>query len=126
MTDNRLFIAAYSALPEKVEALVEAGADPAMVAGDGKTAIHFACGSDKYDDETDRLRVVNFLLSHGVDPNIRTKTSGSTPLWVAANRGNVPLVKLLLEHGADPSIPNNVRDLLSNGENTYQCEISIS
>jgi hypothetical protein len=32
MTDNRLFIAAYSALPEKVEALVEAGADATMVA----------------------------------------------------------------------------------------------
>jgi len=49
--------------------------------------------------------IVEFLLEHGADPNIRDKY-GSTPLLYAAMFGNSKVVEVLLEHGADPNIRN--------------------
>jgi ankyrin repeat protein len=47
--------------------------------------------------------IVEFLLNHGADPNIREKY-GCTPLHYATWFGNSKVVKVLLNHGADPNI----------------------
>jgi ankyrin repeat protein len=53
---------------------------------------------------------VNFRLAEGTRKLPGTssliETSGSTPLLFAADRSDVPLMRLLLDLGADPFIPN--------------------
>jgi ankyrin repeat protein len=79
------------------------------------------------------LELAEELLEHGADPNLRVdwrerpfdkqgaavtnppdiqlgrhilSYNGATPYWLAANNGDVRLMRMLLEGGADPSIPN--------------------
>ena len=40
----------------------------------------------------------------------RAPQNGKTPLWVAAEKGNVDVVQLLVKAGADKNAPNNVRE----------------
>ena len=44
------------------------------------------------------------LLERGVDPNIKNRYDGNTPLMSASLKGHTEIVKLLLEYGADPNI----------------------
>jgi len=46
------------------------------------------------------LPAVQFLLSHGADPNIHTGR-GTTALMLAAQKANADVVRYLLDHGAD-------------------------
>lgn len=111
--------------PSVVGMLIEVGADVQAHTKKGFTALHFAAREG--DLESTRL-----LLAAGVNVNIRslpdpsekgrgtgegprlagtagsyeasTLSAGSTPLLVAAVRGQVPLALFLLEHGADPNV----------------------
>ncbi len=47
------------------------------------------------------LKMVQLLLEHGANPNVRQK-GGWAPLHQAVNKNHVSMVKVLLEHGADP------------------------
>jgi ankyrin repeat protein len=49
----------------------------------------------------DREEMLRFLVEHGADLNLVSKSRSCTPLQTAAERNNLPLVKLLLELGAD-------------------------
>jgi ankyrin repeat protein len=44
---------------------------------------------------------INWLLEHGADPNLPWAEPGDTPLHIAAQRWDVPMVELLVRHGAD-------------------------
>ena len=82
---------------------------------------------------TTALELAEKLLQHGADPDIRVDWEdrpfdklgaavtnppniqlgrhilsyvGATPYWLAANNGDVALMRVLLEYGADPMIPN--------------------
>ena len=95
-----------------VGVLVEAGADVRATTRKGFTALHFAARAGD-------LASVTRLLAAGVDPNIQstpdapeagrgvsyqsTLSGGSTPLLVAAVRGQIPVAMYLLEHGANPN-----------------------
>ena len=46
--------------------------------------------------------MVKTLLDRGADPNIRDEGDNAFPIHFAAERGDLPIVKLLIEHGADP------------------------
>ena len=80
---------------EEVRSLLEQGADPAVTAPDGVTALHWASYWD--DVETAEL-----LIRDGADVNAANDL-GATPLWSASLNGSVAMVRTLLGAGADPS-----------------------
>ncbi len=69
-----------------------------------RTALHFAVNSNSD-------AVVDVLLAHGADPNIRDDGDNAMPLHFAAEKRNLGLVKRLLEHGADPNGAGDYHDL---------------
>lgn len=44
---------------------------------------------------------IKFLLERGADPNIRCEGDYAFPLHFAAEKQNLPMIRLLVEHGAD-------------------------
>lgn len=113
-------------------ALVDAGADP-NDSRSGFTALHVVTWLRKPDssDNSDPAPVigeghltsldfvreivkrganVNFRLPKGApkmpDTSSRIESDGATPMLFAADRSDVPLMRLLVELGADPLIPN--------------------
>ncbi len=92
--------------------------------------------------KTSSLELVRSLVTHGSDVNARhgkhpagnyrLNRTGATPFLLAAETGDIPLMKLLLDLGADPTIVNadNVTPLLaasgvgvlSNGDETAGTE----
>ncbi len=127
-----LLLAVRNAHFELAIALVDAGADPNDVRT-GFTPLHMIPGvrkpdsSDLSDGAPPRgagsLSSADFvreIVKRGADVNFRLaegtrkmpatssllETSGATPLLFAADRADVPLMRLLLELGADPLTPN--------------------
>lgn len=47
-----------------------------------------------------RTAGVRWLLEHGADPNLSWGESGDAPLHIAAQRWDLPMIKLLVHHGA--------------------------
>jgi ankyrin repeat protein len=79
--------------------------DPAPVSGAGRlTSLDFVREIVK------RGANVNFRLPKGAprvpDTSSRIESDGATPMLFAADRSDVPLMRLLVELGADPLIPN--------------------
>lgn len=58
-----------------------------------------------------RAEVVNLLLSHGADPNLRERGDNSHPLHWAAAKGHVAIVRALLDASADPHGVGDLHDL---------------
>lgn len=61
----------------------------------GRTALYLASWAG-------HERVVQSLLEHGADPNVRTEHE-TTALHCAAKSGHLTIVKGLLDHGSDPT-----------------------
>jgi uncharacterized protein len=127
-----LLLAVQNGHFELAIALVDAGADPNDVRS-GFTALHTISWVRKPDssDNSDpapaagagrltslefvreivkRGANVNFRLAKGApkQPNTssRIESDGATPILFAADRSDVPLMRLLVELGADPLLPN--------------------
>ncbi len=127
-----LLLAVQNAHFELAIALVDAGADPNDVRT-GFTPLHMIPGvrkpdaSDRSDGAPPRgaggLSSADFVretVKRGANVNFRLpedtrklpgtssrlETGGATPLLFAADRSDVPLIRLLLELGADPLLPN--------------------
>ena len=127
-----LLLAVQNAHFELAIALVDAGADPNDVRT-GFTPLHMVPGvrkpdaSDRSDGAPPRgaggLSSADFvreIVKRGANVNFRLpedtrklpgtssrlETGGATPLLFAADRSDVPLIRLLLELGADPLLPN--------------------
>lgn len=91
--DASLFMAAARGQSDRVDALLEAGADPNVrFSGDGTALIAAARDGD--------ARSVALLLEAGADPDLGSSGDGN-PLIAAADRGDIRTVDLLLEAGAD-------------------------
>jgi ankyrin repeat protein len=111
--------------------LLNKGADPNVQDSTGMTALYAATDmrapagmmtrpDPKLRDEIDAAGMVNVLLAHGANPNLRlTKPvigrhnnlvgdtslgEGTTPLMRATKANDIPLMRLLLDGGADPAI----------------------
>ena len=84
--------------------------DPALIDERGilpghtglRTALHFGVHDEA---------VVRTLLARGANPNIRDEGDNAFPIHFAAERGELPIVRLLIEHGADPVGAGTMHDL---------------
>lgn len=131
--ENALLLAVENGHFELAIALIDAGANPNDVRT-GFTPLHMIAGVRKPDssDISDgapptgaghlsslefvreivkRGANVNFRLPEGApkQPHTSSKvgSEGATPFLFAADRADVPLMRLLLELGADPLLPNS-------------------
>ncbi len=83
-----------------VKSLLAAGGDPKLKLGDG-TELLLAATSHRSTD------AAIALLDAGADPGVNDR-QGNTPLQMASQRGNLPLVQSLLAHGASVLPVNTV------------------
>lgn len=74
--------------PSGFEALLELGADPNVVFGQGDTVIHWAA-------ELGNQRLLKAALAHGGNPNLAAGLWGDTPLHRAATTNDVVFDELL-------------------------------
>jgi ankyrin len=101
-----LMRAAFSGDIELVKALLDHGADTRIISKDSETALMAACGTgfipgySKGRTPAERLQVVKLLIDLGQDVNA-ADDYGITPLMVAANIGDVPIIQYLIDKGAD-------------------------
>ena len=83
----------FTNIVKVMKLLLQHGASINATNSDGQTALILAC-------YVESPEMVQCLLEHGADPNIRDKEQGRTALHVAADFDHVATVKLLLKHGA--------------------------
>ncbi|KAL8709883.1 MAG: hypothetical protein Q9220_005499 [cf. Caloplaca sp. 1 TL-2023] len=91
---------------DRLEMLIQAGADPRAVDLRGRNAIHWAVinASIYYGDDFERA---DFFMAKGVDIDL-LDNERMTPLHYAVQKGNhmsPPVIRRLLNGGADASIP---------------------
>ena len=83
-----------------VKSLLEAGADPNLVNGRGRTPL-----ISTVMDRDCKSAIVKALLEGGADPNIKND-EGNTVLHFASYARCFDIVKILLEHGANMNLRN--------------------
>lgn len=82
-----------------VQALLDAGADPNRAGAGGETPMHAAAFADD-------PALLQMLLAHGGDPNVRNRVTGEVPLTKAILGFSDAQMHMLLEAGADPDAPD--------------------
>lgn len=109
-----LTYAIYWSPIETVRELLALGADANVDTGDGFPPLIAATDRQPRHGTDDRCEVIELLLEHGADPNVRGMNDG-TPLhqavwkhatWPSHRRA----VGLLLGHGADPNLATRIDD----------------
>jgi uncharacterized protein len=101
-----LMRAAFSGDIELVKLLLAHGADPNILSKDSETTLMAACGTgfipgySKGRSPAERLEAVKLLIELGQNVNA-ADDYGITPLMVAANIGDVPIIQYLIDKGAD-------------------------
>jgi ankyrin repeat protein len=91
---------------ELVKLLLAHGADPHIISSDRETSLMAASGTGfingyhRQRSSAERLAVVKLLIDLGEDVNA-ADSYGITPLMVAANLGDIEVVRYLIEKGAD-------------------------
>ncbi|KAJ7902187.1 ankyrin repeat-containing domain protein [Mycena olivaceomarginata] len=85
-----LYMCARLGYIEGVKFLLEAGAD----IDERGTALHYAAACK-------HMKIVEVLLEHGTDINVRDDIFGMTVLQTASKNGSIEMVRLLLQNGAD-------------------------
>jgi len=94
-----LYTAAYNGNRQMVNLLCKQGADPNHQNTEGWSAAHAAA------DQSHKAVVADLIEKYGSNVNVQTN-EGTTPLFFAAQRGNLNLVQYLIAHGAQPSLGN--------------------
>jgi len=101
-----LMRAALAGDVELARLLLAHGADPHIISKDRETTLMAACGTGfingyhRQRSPADRLELVKLLIGLGEDVNA-ADNYGITPLMVAANLGDIEIVKYLISKGAD-------------------------
>jgi ankyrin repeat protein len=99
--DKALIEAADMGDVEKMNHLIDNGADVNAVALDDWTPLTAAASKGRID-------AVRLLIASRADVN--KSRGGLSPLFFAADRGHVAVVRLLLENGGKLTFPNVVRE----------------
>ncbi|TPW00767.1 MAG: hypothetical protein FD124_3926, partial [Alphaproteobacteria bacterium] len=100
-----LMRAAFSADLELVKLLLAHGADPNIKSSDNESTLAAAAGLGwvagfhKDRPRADRLEIVKILIDMGLDVNWQDNY-GISPLMVAGNLGDIPIIQYLIDHGA--------------------------
>lgn len=92
-----LHLACQASATEVIRTLIGQGAAVNAQCDQGRSPLHISCA-------TGSLRAVRLLLGQGGIEVGARDTRGWTPLFEAAARGFIKIVKALLAHGADPRI----------------------
>ena len=106
--DTPLAVAADSGSLGVVHLLLEHGADPNDRVWGEYTALHITALQDyppavaPQEKEND-LDIARALISAGANVNARNER-GETPLHLATQENNLPLLKLLIGYGANPTL----------------------
>jgi ankyrin repeat protein len=101
-----LMRAALAGDVELARLLLAHGANPRIISKDRETTLMAACGTGfingyhRQRSPADRLELVKLLIGSGEDVNA-ADNYGITPLMVAANLGDIEIVKYLISKGAD-------------------------
>ena len=101
-----LMRAALAGDVELAKLLLSYGADPKIISSDRETTLMAACGTGfingyhRQRSPAERLELVKLLVDMGQDVNA-ADNYGITPLMVAANLGDIEIVKYLISKGAD-------------------------
>ncbi|MBZ5674997.1 MAG: ankyrin repeat domain-containing protein [Acidobacteriia bacterium] len=101
-----LMRAALAGDVELARLLLAHGADPHIISKDRETTLMAACGTGfingyhRQRSPADRLELVKLLIELGEDVNA-ADNYGITPLMVAANLGDIEIVRYLISKGAD-------------------------
>lgn len=158
---DALVVACVRGHVEVAKFLLERGADPNAM-GAGYAALHWAAGTWEtvathdypvgagewkalagIPDRRRKLELINSLLDHGADPNIRTtdvpprfgftqlnvvRLLGGTPFFFAAAAADVEVMRLLVSRGADPlqATEDNSSPLLAAAGITYVDEENLA
>jgi ankyrin repeat protein len=93
--DTAIMLAAYLEQKESVQHLIDAGA---QVNQQGWTALHYAA-------VVGHFQIIQLLIKQRADVNAETPNK-TTPLMLAARRGEMTVVKYLIAEGADISLKN--------------------
>lgn len=89
-----LSLAAYNGDTLTVRRLLESGSDPDTQVNGWYNALHHAV-------KKDNLELARTMLAGGANPNVGvTARRGETPLMMAAENGNIPMMQLLVQMGA--------------------------
>lgn len=94
--DTRLPDAAMQGDQDTVRSLLKQKIDVNSTQGDGSTALHWAA----YRDD---LEMVKLLLASGANVKAATSEGAITPLFMACQNGDAPMIDLMLKAGADPN-----------------------
>ena len=92
--DLRVAEAAMHEDKNAVRSLIKQKADVNAAQGDGMTALHWVAFHDD-------LESAKLLLAAGANVKAATRDGAITPLFIACNNGNAPMVALLLKNGSD-------------------------
>jgi ankyrin repeat protein len=101
-----LMRAALAGDVELAKLLLAHGANPHIISSDRETTLMAACGTGfingyhRQRTSAERLELVKLLIDSGEDVNA-ADNYGITPLMVAANLGDIEVVKYLISKGAD-------------------------
>ena len=106
-TITLLYIAAYSLLPDVLAKMLEYKADANFKTENGRTALHALANSPASVNEKDkRIRdIIKQLVDAGASIDAQTN-DGETPLFVAAQKGNLIAVKAFIDAKARVDLGN--------------------
>lgn len=95
-----LFVAVRDGHAETAAKLVQEGADPNPQTDTGATPLILAMTVDMPDEEQ-RLKLIEYLLKRGADPNLKTKWDTDALFYAVTELQSKEAVQLLAEHHAD-------------------------